>query len=112
MQTRQLEFEDFEAPWEAFPSVPRFSIGWRMGRPETQLMDWHDRYAALGKWQRREYRRKHRAPLPLWFGFYSLSSNKNLVWGLGVVATILIYFVMFFIRILAGPFAANQVKID
>ncbi|MGB0906495.1 MAG: hypothetical protein ACPGVT_03295 [Maricaulaceae bacterium] len=33
---------DFPPPWAAFPSIERYSIGWRMGSGEGWAIAWHD----------------------------------------------------------------------
>lgn len=112
MQQAQDNLLDFDAPWESFADLPRFSAGWRIGDAEESLVRWHDRYAHLGTWERRHYRRSHRRPLPQWFGFYALCSRNRWLRAAGMAATVSVYFVLFFVRIMVGPFAADRIKID
>lgn len=38
---------DMLPPWMKFPDVPYQSIGWRMGGPESYLMDWYSWFRGL-----------------------------------------------------------------
>lgn len=83
-----------------------------MGDPEEALFEWFEKYSALNIWEQREYRRRHRLPKLLWLGFYSLHSKHRLVVATGAVSTLLVFFLLFVARIIAGPFAADRVKLD
>lgn len=112
MQQEKNTSLDFAAPWEAFPDVPRFAAGWRTSNAEKHMLQWHDMYARLDTWERRHYRRTHRRPLPLWLGFYAMCSSKHWYRTAGIALTVFVYFVLFFARILVGPFAADRIKLD
>jgi hypothetical protein len=53
---------DMPPPWEAFPSIPRRSIGWRMGSGEDFWTDWLTWIGALTPEKRDDYRRRHPEP--------------------------------------------------
>ncbi|WP_413431618.1 hypothetical protein [Crateriforma spongiae] len=102
---------DLLPPWRAFPELPRFSIGWRMGRPESHLTNWTDWYLRLGEDDRREYRRRYRAPWPLWTGFYLTLSRSNATTVFGFVTTAIVFLVLVSLRFALFPWVRG-IKID
>lgn len=62
---------DMPPPWEAFPSIPRGSIGWRMGSGEDFWVDWLMWLHALTPEQRDGYHKRHPAP-ESWSDIYEM----------------------------------------
>ncbi|GAB4214526.1 MAG: hypothetical protein OHK0022_53180 [Roseiflexaceae bacterium] len=56
-------------PWLAYPDIPPWSIGWRMGVGEHYLHRWNTWYYALSEQARRAYR-EHYPPPEEWAPFY------------------------------------------
>jgi hypothetical protein len=67
--------EDLPPPWEAFPMIPRGSIGWRMGSGEDYIGDWYRWIQALTLPQFEAYQARHPAPGP-WQSIY-INCLKN-----------------------------------
>ena len=105
------EHGDLLPPWVAFPHLPRFSIGWRMGRPESHLTDWTNWYLVLPEDERRNYRRRYRAPWPLWTGSYLTLSRSSATTVFGFVATAIVFFVLVSLRFALFPWVRG-IKID
>lgn len=98
-------------PWKAFPDLPRFSIGWRSRRAESYLMQWHSWYAGLGEDARREYRRHHRAPWPLWTGFYATLSRRTGAFAFGLAVTGVVFTLLALSRGMTYPLG-RRVPLD
>ncbi len=56
--------------WQFQPDVPRYSIGWRMGRGEEYRFDWWSWFDSLDQSQKSEYISKYPEPEG-WKGFYA-----------------------------------------
>ena len=67
---------DILAPWEAYPTIPRGSIGWRMGSSESFIIDWGTWLRALTPEQRDDYRKRHPEP-ESWSGIYEQRSPQH-----------------------------------
>lgn len=102
---------DLLPPWLAFPGLPRFSIGWRMGRPESHLTNWTNWYLQLDENERRLYRRRYRAPWPLWSGPYLTLSRSNSTTVFGFVATAIVFLMLVSLRFALFPWVRG-IKID
>lgn len=50
-------------PWQRYPTIPRYSIGWRMGGGESYLMVFWHWYERLSRDEKLDYFREH-APIP------------------------------------------------
>ena len=83
---------DLLPPWLAFPDLPRFSIGWRKRPPESHFTEWTSWYVALQEDARRSYRRRYRAPWPLWTGSYLTLSSSVATTLFGIAATACVLF--------------------
>ena len=102
---------DLLPPWLAFPGLPRFSVGWRTGRPESHLTDWTHWYLRLGEDERRKYRRRYRAPWPLWTGSYLTLSRSSVTTVFGFVVTAAMFLMLVSLRFVLFPWARG-IKID
>ncbi len=60
---------EMQPPWEMFPDIPRYSIGWRMGAGEDCWHDWRTWFRGLSVEGREHYRRIHPEP-KTWEGVY------------------------------------------
>ena len=56
-------------PWQAFPEIERYSIGWRMGAGEDYWLQFSNWYAEISAEERKTYRDTYPEPEP-WTGFY------------------------------------------
>ena len=111
LQELRDEHGDPLPPWLAFPDLPRFSIGWRKGRPESHLMEWTDWYSRLPKEKRRVYRKRYRAPWPLWTGSYLTLSRNNPTVALGFATTAGVFLTLVILRFALFPWVRG-IKID
>ena len=102
---------DVLPPWIAFSDLPRFSVGWRMGRPESHLTEWTNWYLDLTEDQRRKYRRRYRAPWPLWTGSYLTLSRSTATTIFGFVTTALVFLILVSVRFALFPWVRG-IKID
>jgi hypothetical protein len=68
---------ELPAPWEKYPTYPRYCIGWRMGSGESFWEDWHDWFGSLSPEQRTAYRERH-PEISQWAGFYEGVSKHSL----------------------------------
>ena len=102
---------DLLPPWLAFPELPRFSIGWRMARPDSHLTDWSQWYLNLDEDERRKYRRRYRAPWPLWTGSYLTLSRSNATIVFGFVTTACVFLMLVSLRFALFPWVRG-IKID
>lgn len=102
---------DLLPPWLAFPKLPRFSIGWRMGRPESHLTDWTNWYLELPEDEQRQYRRRYRAPWPLWTGAYLTLSRSHATIAFGFVTTAIVFLSLVSLRFALFPWVRG-VRID
>lgn len=102
---------DLLPPWLAFPELPRFSIGWRMGRPEDHLTNWTNWYLNLDEDKRRKYRKCYRAPWPLWTGSYLILSRSNATTVFGFVTTAAVFLTLVSLRFALFPWVRG-IKID
>lgn len=105
------EHGDLLPPWLAFPELPRFSIGWRMGHPESHLTEWTNWYLSLDEDRRRTYRRRYRAPWLLWTGSYLILSRGNATTLLGFVTTAAVFLTLSSLRFALLPWVRG-IKID
>ena len=55
-------------PWNQFPHLDRFSLGWRMGAGETYLTYFEDWFIALGDDERHKYKQINKEPAD-WSGY-------------------------------------------
>ncbi|PHQ31401.1 hypothetical protein [Rhodopirellula bahusiensis] len=94
---------DLLPPWLAFRGLPRFSIGWRMGQPESHLTNWTNWYLRLDENERRVYRRRYRAPWPLWTGSYLTLSRSSATTVFGFVATAIVFVMLVSLRFALFP---------
>ncbi|OYP31661.1 hypothetical protein [Rhodopirellula sp. MGV] len=105
------EHGNLRPPWAAFPELPRFSIGWRRGRPEAHLTDWTNWYLNLPDEGRRTYRRRYRAPWLLWTGSYLILSRSNVTVGIGIVTSAVVFLAPVSLRFALFPWIRG-IKID
>ncbi|TWU07786.1 hypothetical protein [Stieleria varia] len=105
------EYGDLLPPWRAFPKLPRFSISWRMGIPESHLTDWTNWYLDLPEDERRKYRRRYRAPWPLWTGSYLTLSRSSATTVFGFVTTAIVFLMLAAVRFALFPWVRG-IKID
>jgi hypothetical protein len=105
------EHGDLLPPWLAFPELPRFSSGWRMGHPESHLTDWTNWYLNLDEDERRKYRKRYRAPWPLWTGSYLTLSRGIATTVFGFVTTAIVFLMLVSLRFALFPWVRG-IKID
>ena len=72
-------------PWIAFPTVRKYSIGWRMGRPESYVDEWNEWYRQALPATRAGYRTKYRPPFPMWTGWYLCRSSRSWLAYAGII---------------------------
>ena len=56
--------------WLAFPEIPRYSIGWRMGAGEDYVMAFGNWWEKLSLKAQQEYQQRYPEPAD-WHGWYS-----------------------------------------
>jgi hypothetical protein len=57
-------------PWQKYPEIPRFSIGWRMGGGEDYFRQFRTWYKSLTDQEADEYARQN-PEFEEWQGFYA-----------------------------------------
>lgn len=58
-------------PWQKYPEIPRFSIGWRMGNGESHYVRFYRWYKGLSEQEAEEFARKN-PEFEEWEGFYAM----------------------------------------
>ncbi len=69
--TIEKELHEAKLPlWLAFPDIPRYSIGWRMGEGEGYAWDFHQWWQTLSSAAQQEYQKRYPEPAG-WRGWYA-----------------------------------------
>ena len=63
-------------PWSAYPEIPRYSIGWRMGGGEAYWVEFWDWYHTLSSEEQSAYRAEYPEPED-WDGYYELLNSDR-----------------------------------
>lgn len=78
----------YPPPWRRYPSIPRFSIGWRMGYGEVYMDGWCQWYDALCDGERSLYRMRYWPPF-IWWDFYFHNSRHRWIEATSSVFTLI-----------------------
>lgn len=63
-------------PWEQYPEIPRYSVGWRMGPGEDYWRDFGDWFLKLTDQELRQYIQGKPEPTG-WEGFFKILSEER-----------------------------------